>query len=250
MTIKRAFLAAAAALMVPGFALAQVASVTFPTTIDFSNDFDGTVNVELTCNSGNPLVQDFDISEGAGVTFTVSDIVEGAVCSIDLSGLASGYELTNEPCDFTISAEGTEYACDLMAEPMGTAIEVNTTIDTGGDSTIDTSFETVISCMNVSPTTGPDYIDVTVTATDSPFTATWYADWDGGTDCTVEMTATDSAVEGDSCAFSFAIGDETAGCDVEGTVFFEGIPTLSQYGMALMALLMLGVGFIGFRRFV
>jgi hypothetical protein len=41
-----------------------------------------------------------------------------------------------------------------------------------------------------------------------------------------------------------------AGCDVEGTVFFEGIPTLSQYGLAIMALLMLGVGFVGMRRFV
>jgi len=38
-------------------------------------------------------------------------------------------------------------------------------------------------------------------------------------------------------------------CTATGTQFFEGIPTLSQYGMALMALLMLGVGFIGFRRF-
>jgi len=42
-------------------------------------------------------------------------------------------------------------------------------------------------------------------------------------------------------------GDE---CTVTNTVFFEGIPTLSQYGMALMALLMLGVGFIGMRRFI
>jgi hypothetical protein len=33
-------------------------------------------------------------------------------------------------------------------------------------------------------------------------------------------------------------------------VFFEGILTLGQYGLALLALLMLGVGFIGFRRFV
>ena len=37
---------------------------------------------------------------------------------------------------------------------------------------------------------------------------------------------------------------------MEGTVFFEGIPTLSQYGLALMALLMLGIGFVGMRRFV
>jgi hypothetical protein len=31
-------------------------------------------------------------------------------------------------------------------------------------------------------------------------------------------------------------------------VFFEGIPTLTQHGMAIVALLMLGVGFVGMRR--
>ena len=45
------------------------------------------------------------------------------------------------------------------------------------------------------------------------------------------------------------IGSSPA-CTITNTVFFEGIPTLSQYGMAIMALLMLGVGFIGFRRFI
>jgi hypothetical protein len=35
---------------------------------------------------------------------------------------------------------------------------------------------------------------------------------------------------------------------IEGTG--EGIPTLNQNGMALLALLMPGVGAIGFRRFV
>ena len=39
-------------------------------------------------------------------------------------------------------------------------------------------------------------------------------------------------------------------CTFVNTVFFEGIPTLNQYGLALLALLMLGVGAIGFRRFV
>ena len=38
-------------------------------------------------------------------------------------------------------------------------------------------------------------------------------------------------------------------CRIINTVFFEGIPTLSQWGMALLALLMLGVGMVGFRRF-
>jgi hypothetical protein len=39
-------------------------------------------------------------------------------------------------------------------------------------------------------------------------------------------------------------------CEIVNTVFFEGIPTLNQYGMAILALLMLGVGFVGFRRFI
>ncbi|MCH8058292.1 MAG: IPTL-CTERM sorting domain-containing protein [Proteobacteria bacterium] len=39
-------------------------------------------------------------------------------------------------------------------------------------------------------------------------------------------------------------------CTIINTAFFEGIPTLNQYGLAIMALLMLGVGFVGFRRFV
>ena len=48
---------------------------------------------------------------------------------------------------------------------------------------------------------------------------------------------------------SLTIG-ETAHCTLTNTVFFEGIPTLSRYGLALLALLMLGVGLIGFRRLV
>jgi len=43
-------------------------------------------------------------------------------------------------------------------------------------------------------------------------------------------------------------GDEHE-CEIVNTVFFEGIPTLNQYGMAILALLMLGAGFAGFRRF-
>jgi hypothetical protein len=39
-----------------------------------------------------------------------------------------------------------------------------------------------------------------------------------------------------------------ASCTITNTVFFEGIPTLSEYGMALMALLMLGLGFVAVRR--
>ncbi len=40
-----------------------------------------------------------------------------------------------------------------------------------------------------------------------------------------------------------------ARCTIYNTRIYEGIPTLSQYGLAILALLMLGVGMAGFRRF-
>ena len=40
-----------------------------------------------------------------------------------------------------------------------------------------------------------------------------------------------------------------ASCTITNTLFFEGIPSLNRYGLALLALLMLGVGMVGFRRF-
>ena len=77
------------------------------------------------------------------------------------------------------------------------------------------------------------------------------------TRCWADENIQDSAVEIENdCGTSPPTGQlhVTAGqgdsCTITNTLFFEGIPTLSQYGMAIMALLMLGVGFIGFRRFV
>ncbi|HMB60313.1 MAG TPA: IPTL-CTERM sorting domain-containing protein, partial [Xanthomonadales bacterium] len=91
---------------------------------------------------------------------------------------------------------------------------------------------------------------------DAEFNADVVPDWDGGTACWVLETVYDSAVEvNNGCGSNPFPGMnvELAGgdsCTVVNTVFFEGIPTLSQYGMAVLALLMLGLGFVGFRRFV
>jgi uncharacterized repeat protein (TIGR01451 family) len=42
--------------------------------------------------------------------------------------------------------------------------------------------------------------------------------------------------------------DGTASCTFTNTAFFEGIPTLNQWGMLVMILLTLGIGLVGFRR--
>jgi len=74
--------------------------------------------------------------------------------------------------------------------------------------------------------------------------------WPGGT-CRVEEIDVDPAVEVENGCGSLAVSAGSGdSCTITNTVFFEGIPTLSQYGMALLALLMLGVGFVSFRRIV
>jgi len=72
-------------------------------------------------------------------------------------------------------------------------------------------------------------------------------------DCEADENIVDSAVEKtevncEDMEISEADGGDS--CKMTNTIFYEGIPTLSQYGLAIMALLMLGVGFVGFRRFV
>jgi hypothetical protein len=78
-----------------------------------------------------------------------------------------------------------------------------------------------------------------------------YPEYDGSV-CWAEEDDVDSAVEvTNGCEEDVDIEVGSGGaCTITNTLFFEGIPTLNQYGMAIMALLMLGVGFVGFRRFV
>ena len=70
--------------------------------------------------------------------------------------------------------------------------------------------------------------------------------------CTITERIKDSSVVSDDedCeAVKLAPGVDGE-CTIINTRIYEGIPTLSQYGLALMALLMLGVGLIGYRRMV
>ena len=68
--------------------------------------------------------------------------------------------------------------------------------------------------------------------------------------CYVDETIIDDTVEVDNGCGNLVVsvgnGDS---CTITNTVFYEGIPTLNQYGLAILALLMLGVGMVGFRRF-
>ena len=69
--------------------------------------------------------------------------------------------------------------------------------------------------------------------------------------CHASESVQDSGVEAtNDCGARYINAGGSDSCTFVNTVFFEGIPTLSQYGLAIMALLMLGMGFVGMRRFV
>ncbi len=83
-------------------------------------------------------------------------------------------------------------------------------------------------------------------------TATVYPRLDGSTSCWVEEQVTQSAVKSENdCSdeMSVLVGDEPHLCTVTNSVFYEGIPTLSHYGMLLFSALMLLTGMAATRRF-
>ena len=238
----------------------------------FSDGGDGNVDVTLTCNGGTPLQQTFSLEGGDpdGVTFTVLSLPDSPVmCTVTESSGPDGYTaelnggmdcewsdvsgkyhvcyIVNYPStfDFVVDFEwddtaadatgsvGVDLYCTNVKNPDGT-LDTSTrsegTFD--ADATSDTEFKWLdVGAINDDEDSDGVPIDPT----------TCWAEVDYIDDMTVEVMGCDP--------FVVSPGEDEANCTLTASVFFEGIPTLSQYGMALMALLMLGIGFIGLRRF-
>ena len=235
-------------------------SALFHVTKTFSDGSTDEIDVTLTCNSGLPLKQTFTIAGGDpdGVTFVVTDIPEsGATCEVTESGAPAGYTtvlnggagctweevvvgrfncaITNEanPATYTVYKDWTVYreGGDVVVGEADVTIECDSAI-VGGDE--DDGTWTLSGTLSDGET-----LVATVDTTTGPAT------------CSATEEITQSGVEQVSVGcdeVSLAAGGSHT-CTFTNTVFFEGIPTLSQYGLAILVLLTLGVGFIGFRRF-
>jgi hypothetical protein len=241
----------------------------FNVTKEFTNGYIGEVDVTLTCNGGLPLEQSFTISsdDPAGVTFTVTDLPgTGADCEVTESGGPDGYTNNADACSWTGVTNGL-FTCEITNTPEPSEFAVEIDFDMIEDPAIDLGWDLTVVC-----TPAADAEDATsfpgVTWNDISGSGSYmntfefYADPVNDTDCKATLSGLSSAIEEDGpCTIKgIVVGEaddpatddvsETPTCTITATAFYEGIPTLSQYGLALMALLMLGVGFIGFRRFV
>jgi hypothetical protein len=253
---------------------------TFLVTKAYSDSNTTPVEVTLACNGGLPLEQNFTIAPGSPVTFTLTDFIPGSVqCEVTESGGPGNYgpsydngtTISATSCVFDTVLSGGSYSCAITNSPATFDFVVDfdwddTAAEATGSVDVNLYCTNVVDAMgvvNTSTQASPLNPYTATAATDDEFvwmdvgaanddedtdgkplnpTTCWAMVPEGGID--------DGAVEVTGCdPFTVKFGDAEANCTMTASVFFEGIPTLDRYGLALMALLMLGVGFVGYRRF-
>ncbi len=235
----------------------------FAVNKDFDDDNEASVEVTISCNTGLPLEQTTTIEEGDGDVFVLRDFETGAMdCSITEStpdGYAANYfdgaNNSADSCEYEEVFWGSILTCNITNSLQESEVEVTKEwIDENPEFDAINYAEAFWSCSNTAGDGfGGDsgYLEfVGNPGIDSFFV---FPDWEAGTTCSVvEVLLPDGGIEVDDsdCQSIVVFPGEDASCTIVNTRLYEGIPTLSQYGLALMALLMLGVGFIGFRRFV
>ncbi len=266
--MKRATTAFLAAMLLPGIALAQVDTrATFEVTKTFAdgNNVDE-VTVSIDCNTGVILDQDKVLADGDTVEFVVTSFTDGTLnCSIEENDVTDGYSADYngngdaDDCTWTAVADGDENNCEITNSPDEVEIVVtkNWNIE-GSNNNVDLEYNLYAYCDNVFLDQGEQAVghnyQIGSDSGEGPGSDTHTFSFRPAfpsSDCYVNESVYDSAIEVDNgCQNITLSAGEDGACTITNTVFFEGIPTLSQYGMAIMALLMLGVGFVGFRRFV
>lgn len=260
-----------------------------PATFEVSKVFtDGDnpteVEVTISCFTGLPLIQSQTISTTQGVKFIVDSFADGELdCSIteeELPGYTPDYAAGGpgpfdniDGCNFDDVGVGAENTCVITnnADPVTLVIEKDWIIDGIGGDQVDQYYRLALYCdaeivgvpylEDKSGYIGCggafkvyeewDYCIVLEGFGDGIFTPQVIPEWPSS-NCWVEETVFESGVEVDNgCgigSLEISAGQGNS-CLITNTVFFEGIPTLSHYGMALLALLMLGLGMVAFRRF-
>jgi hypothetical protein len=247
----------------------------------FSDGNPQEVRVKLSCNNGQPTEQFFDISEGSQVNFVMTLFSPGAMdCTVtevtDLAGYSSEFEAgiidgeagdvyeTEDPntCQYD-DVVGGQFYCDITntVEPVDVTVHKIWEVNQYSGNVVPNDTTVVIWCNaeiengNFDSTSGYWFLPFEVVGDTSstvgvlpeyPSSICWATENIAYSEVEVDNQCGDSAGSA-QMEISAGVGDE---CTITNTVFFEGIPTLNQYGLALLALLTLGIGAVGMRRFI
>ncbi len=237
----------------------------FQVTKNFNDDSTAEVDVEIQCDTGLPLSQPATISEGDGVTFVVNDFESGAMTCVVTESVPDGYTAsyndgaTDNPdaCVFEAVELGSFQTCQITNTLNEVDVEVTKVwIDENPQFDAVNYAEATWACSNVAfECDGLACNSGTLQFNGNPGTDSFsvFPRWDGMTVCAVtEVAIADGGVEiDDSDCSSITVLPGVGGeCTIYNTRLYAGIPTLSNYGLAIMALIMLGVGLVGFRRLV
>jgi hypothetical protein len=228
----------------------------------FSDGNDAEVEVTLTCNGGLPLQQSFDISGGdpAGVTFSVTNLPQSGVnCEVTESGGLDNYTpqfnggtgcswsgLTSgmQTCEILNQATPATYTVEsvwIVTPDDAGAVDQNSIFTINCDRDITHVDSTPITPVNEYITSLANGEDVTMTVDSTSGSATCSA--------TQELLQSGVEPEASEACESTQLGAGTSTtCTFTNTLFFEGIPTLNHYGLALLMLLTMGIGIVSFRN--
>jgi hypothetical protein len=250
--------------------------VTFLVTKTFNDGNPDNVIAHISCNTGLPLIQEQELSSSQDVTFVVGSIdarETGPDCRVweeEYPGYTASYDIPQcheytELCEAVNTGdkqgcfyenvhtgEGrAENICNITNTLQAVQFTINKEWVNDGVPNNDAVLMKAKIRLDCGSTAldSDDHWKWKIYGNDT-VTADVYPRWQGGTVCTVSEEAKESFVEVSGCedAYPLAPGDADTACTLTNTVFYEGIPTLSNLGLLLMAMLMLGVGLVGFRR--
>jgi hypothetical protein len=236
------------------------------------------VTLHLSCNTGLILDQTKTVQPNDGLfgAFEVSFVVSGlgatplnctvtqdapfgytpSYTCLGISDCVEAQSASN--CSFSNVAAGTDNLCQVQSYPNAVPFTVIKEWLFAAEDIGETDFANIVlECQNVYGGDGISENNLMYwnwnVAGNSQQVANIQPDFRGATHCRASESNTFSAVEAtNGCEdwIQVLIGDGTGSCTITNTVFLEGIPTLSDYGRLLLALVMLGIGLVAVRRII
>jgi len=206
-----------------------------------------------------PGAMDCDIAEVVPAGYT-----ESYFADVGDNGVAGSIFADDDGCHYE-GVESADFICEITNELQSVPVTVfKEWIDEHPEYQLPTFAEITLWCnepifflvaeaeQGAGSAEGANglYTATTYIQPGSPGNFSVYPHWDGSTFCFVTETPEAGVIQDLSDCENIPLAPGQGGeCTVVNTRLFAGIPTLSQYGLILLALLMLGVGLVGFRRY-